>query len=317
MLIAERIVALHPREDFYALVLWAGSLSPKLKFYGDRLMAQCSLGGAYIEDVLQHVYPPFFSSRWEQIKTIWRFYKLQRLYAQYTKGVGKVYVSSYEKFTLKVVLSCLSKCACIYSFDDGFMNLSPIAYVQNKVDLRGGRTLQWLSIPDTSDITGRVQGHYTIYDGYNAAYDKPTKIELFAFEGESVSANVTEVVKLFLGQPIFEPDDEASRAVTQAAIEASGCNYYLPHPRETYRIEGIEYIETNYIAEDYLLRELQEHPGRSYELHSFFTTTMLNLKGHPRIKSVAYRPSKLLKKWEESYCILRERGIEVVEFELK
>lgn len=58
-----------------------------------------------------------------------------------------------------------------------------------------------------------------------------------------------------LGQPIFERDDEKNIALAEKVIQQFGIDLYLPHPREKYELENVEYINTNLIFEDYIFQE--------------------------------------------------------------
>lgn len=307
VLIAERIVALHPQDRFCAMILVAGEQSAKLKLYGERLIERCGQG-FFMRDA-------FYG---ESPRALHRLYLLARLKCKFyclTRGIKALYVSSYEKIPVRTLIGTLGQEVEIYSFDDGLMNLNFEAYQDNKVDWRS-RFFGLFDVVMPSQIQKRIAGHYTIYDAPNAASPTPERIELFNLsdEVEGGSKEKPELVRICLGQPIFELDEqdgELSKEATQTLISVSGSTYYLPHPRENYRIERVTYIDTPLIAEDYILQDLKQYPNRHYEIASFFSTVLINLVGHPRITLRSYKPHNLPKRWESAYNILEQFGIPI------
>ena len=55
-------------------------------------------------------------------------------------------------------------------------------------------------------------------------------------------------------------------------FEEFNIDYYFPHPREDYKINGINYIETNLILEDYLTKYKGE-----LDLFSFYSSSLITL----------------------------------------
>ncbi len=305
VLIAERIIDLHPEEEFYAILPFPHPSEYKLKYYGDRLIHRCG-GGMYLESKL-------FNPNLGRIDAL---LELLRLWASFLLLIGKyktIYISSFEKIPFRVLLKILSR-ADVYTFDDGLQNLDAVGYANNKKDFGG--VLYNLFAFQPSQIKHKVRGHYTIYDAPNMSHSNPEKIQLFDFiENKPLNSDKIEVIRLCLGQPIFELDGttEDNKQVTQKLISLTRCDKYLPHPRENYLVEGVEYINTPYIAEDYILQELDKYPNRCYELVSFFTTTLINLREHPRISVKAYKPHNLPQRWEEEYIVLERLGIQIFE----
>lgn len=309
-MIAERIVALHPEEEFHALIYSKDRIGDKYEYYAKRLGEICQ-AVHYIDGDIFHTSIGTLS------RALWIIY-YRLVFALRYRSVSKVYLSSYECLPMRALISNFDMGVELYTFDDGLMNLLPSAYENNKSDTVSG-VCDALRIIQPSKIRSRIKEHYTIYDAPNAAHATVKKIDLFKQPKDSgLVLHESEVMSIFLGQPLFELDGESpeveGKALCEALVQALGCSLYLPHPRENYRVDGVEYIETPLIAEDYLLQELEKHPERSYTVYSYFSTTLMNLKDHPRIKMVSCRPASVPERWHESYELLKRMGIEIREF---
>lgn len=309
VMIAERIVALHPEEEFHTLIYSQNEMGAKYEHYASRLAKRCHSARYVRKDM-------FLTPIGMLIRAAYILYYYIIFWWSYRR-MSKVYVSSYECVPMRALFTILGSRAVIYSFDDGLMNLIPSAYKSNKAD-RPSCVYDSLRLKRPSEICVNLAGHYTIYDAPNAAHPTPIKIDLFTLLREgSLVAPSQEILKIFLGQPVFELEMNGTvmgKKVTETLLQALGCSLYLPHPRENYRVDGVEYIETPLIAEDYLLQELEKHPNRCYTVYSYFSTTLMNLKDHPRIKMVSCRPASVPERWHESYELLERMGIEIREF---
>lgn len=310
VMIAERIVALHPEEEFHALIYSKDRIGDKYEYYAKRLGQVCQAAHYVDGDV-------FHTPIGTLTRVFWLVY-YRLLFALRYRRVSKVYLSSYECIPMRALISNFGMDVDLYTFDDGLMNLLPSAYARSKSDALS-RVCDVLRVMQPSEIRSRIKGHYTIYDAPNAAHTAPKKINLFDLsKGFSLVTSAPELVSVFLGQPLFELDSDSpnidGKVLSEDLTRELGCSLYLPHPRENYRVDGVEYIETPLIAEDYLLQDLEKHPNRCYTIYSYFSTTLMNLKDHPRIKAISCRPASVPERWNESYEFLERMGIEIREF---
>lgn len=309
MMIAERIIALHPNEDFECLIRQKSK--GKHKYYGDRLISKCGSGTYWENPLWRHI--PLFLRMFYTI-----FWSL--IYVFKHRKVNKVYVSSWEAIFMRLLISGLPARTEIHSFDDGLMNLLPKTYESYKSDEAMGvlgKLFKLTKILQNSEIQARLKNHYTIYSLPNSAHPDPIKINLFKDFSTEDGLNTKLEATLFLGQPVYESrkdGNEQNKRVSEKIVSELDSQFYLPHPREDYKVDGVEYIDTPLIAEDYLLQELEKHPERRYTVYSYFSTTLMNLKDHPRIKMVACRPASVPERWQESYELLERIGIEIREF---
>lgn len=307
VLIAERIIDLHPDEDFYGIV-YCYQLPPKLAYYYERLSKKC---------VKSRI---IYGDQGHSKLGIYReILKLIVLGATLPK-IKSVFIANIDIIDICIFLHKASR-GNIYTFDDGSINLCPDAFMSMVRKKIGGfqRILNYIfKIPTAESLFSRSRHHYTLYDLPNV-YSNTIKIELF-HKGEEAkeddNSNVTprEERTLMLGQPIYEYGDEGEKLniqITESVIDDYQIEYYIPHPREKYRIRNAEYINTNLISEDFLLGDLEQNPGLHYQVYTFCSTTALNLLGHPRIKFIAIKPELIPSHLEEIYVILANAGIQI------
>lgn len=313
-LIAERIVKLNPDKSFYAIIcIWPTMNREKITYYGKRLISICE-GGECIDDKFYGVEFSRITETVEILRTKWRYRRYRGL------GITEVYASHYSNTMLQVIMGGLTKNFKAFTFDDGTMNLDPELYEKN-ADRRVGYLHTCLGLVSSADFVSKIVAHYTLYDAPNARQESPIKIELFSSKSKDSGSQVLgiePVVRIFLGQPIFEniSDDDLSLSIeaTQNAIKISQSDLYLPHPREDYRLGGVKYIDTLLVFEDYILQELERNPTTTYIVSGFFSSSMLNMLGHPRLKFVSYRPSNVPERWNMMYSIIRNLGITIVDY---
>lgn len=305
VLIAERIIDLHPNEKFYG-VMYNHHPSEKQTYYYHRLARKCVQ--------TQLVYGSGASNKLqayrEMLKLLIKSYKLP--------SVKTIFIASLDLIDIHFLIHRFSN-ATIKTFDDGTLNLSPIAF-ERMMDKQGGglqRILNLvLKIPSVQDLRNRSVQHYSIYKQPNVM-GETTYIELFSKSDPIGQAkSPTRTRKVFLGQPIHEltdPSGEASKKATEYVIDVCSVQEYLPHPREPYRVEGVEYITTPLIAEDYFLQELRKSSEISFHIYTFCSSAILNLQHIPRLTFTAIKPNKCPEFLEEAYNAIEIAGIEVVE----
>lgn len=306
-MIAERIIALHPREEFHLIIYSLAGMSDKYNYYAQRLAKKCQ-SVRYIKNDI------FRSSSCLPVLIFYIIY-YRILYWLNYRFIEKIYVSSYEHVPIRLLIGSLNSDIQIYSFDDGLINLLSDTYSRSKSD-DTSLLYRTFNVDYPSSIKAKLGGHYTIYNIPTASHTNSHQISLFNIEETNEVIDITSHLSVFLGQPLFEFDAAPikSKQLTQAVFWELRCHLYLPHPREDYKVDGVEYIDTPLIAEDYLLQELEKHPERRYTVYSYFSTTLMNLKDHPRIKMVACRPASVPERWQESYELLERMGIEIREF---
>lgn len=80
-------------------------------------------------------------------------------------------------------------------------------------------------------------------------------------------------------------------ALAESLLRRFEIGEYFPHPRETYRVSGAEYIVSPLISEDYLLK-VAPRAGYPLRRQQFVSTAALNVHAFPRTAVYAVRPAE-------------------------
>lgn len=99
--------------------------------------------------------------------------------------------------------------------------------------------------------------------------------------------------------------------MAEKVIQQFGIDLYLPHPREKYELENVEYINTNLIFEDYIIQEFSHKKCRVYTYFSSAVINILNKSNH--IEVVALRVNVDNPAYIESYELLEKLGVHIVD----
>lgn len=306
VLIAERIIDLFPDEDFMG-VMYSLTWNKKYAYYAQRLEAKCSrfirVKGLACDSKQLRNRPLAY---WQTLKLLRQGFKM--------RGVRKVFLANIGINDLKFLLHQCRE-ATFYSYDDGTLNLSKKAFqaaflLASQEDGGYERLLRkffWL--PRAPELVARFAHHYTIYKLENV-FKPNTYVGLFSSSDRPSIAQAKEV-SVFLGQPVYEFEDvtgEKDKRVTKVILERYNIPYYLPHPREGYHVDGVQYIDTPLIAEDYFLSRLKEDSSLCFKVFTYCSTTAVNLGENPRVRFVAIKPEDLPNNLLETYEIIERAG---------
>lgn len=310
-LIAERIIDLYPNEQFYC-VFDGNPKQTKQWHYYERLKARCK-GGTFIS-----------RSGFDGALGAYRFV-LRILFMGYFRlpRIHRIFVASLDSYVFRLLWAGV-RGAQLYTFDDGSVNLSSRSFfLMNDVD--DGKFLGLIQklfrIPNIKEFKERSLKHYTIYE-YPNVMPRCEYISLYPDKNTPDKQNTgsvespIRVMSIFLGQRVFswEVFDE-DIALAEWIVKHYGIDYYLPHPKESYTIKGVEYIQTPLIAEDYILQILEENPDLEVRLYSYCSTALLNLSATPRVRVQGFRPKRCLDFLEETFDLYKEVGIPVVDLD--
>lgn len=315
VIIAERIIQLHPDEEFYGIIYSpVEPISMKYAHYAHRLEKKCG-------HTIKILYPIYkqgqFKAIWRSISNIYQAHKVQKFDCIFSAHFLHEEIS---------YLIYQQKHAEIKTFDDGSMNLMLRSNQQDEHDPKG-RLYHLLTnmfrIPAEKEILNKRTEHFTIYRQKNIINaPKMTFINLLGDDIIEVRKLYTGAIKaskeisIFLGQPIYEFEvngTERNITMTQNLINSLRIKYYYPHPRERYKIHNIEYINSPLIFEDYLLRELKHNKETRYKVYTFCSSTLLNLQDVPNVEFTAFLPSDCPTRLLETYDLVRNCNIPIVE----
>ena len=101
----------------------------------------------------------------------------------------------------------------------------------------------------------------------------------FALPQAPVSNGKT--VKVLLGQKFSEEDDQISIRFISTYAKALAIDLYLPHPKETFTIPNVTYLETELIFEDVLAQLFQEY--EFVQVYHFTSSVSLHLQDLPHV----------------------------------
>lgn len=295
VLIAEKIIERYPNQAFFGVMLHTVE-NAKFDFYKQRLKAQCR-GGFF--SMLQH------NDRLSLFKEI---LALKRQFSG--KQFEQAFVANFPELHIQFLLSSV-KFTSLNTFDDGTVNIvknSPFLRDDPNTFLR--KTVNFLlgNRYSTRKLRELSQAHFTIYGNFPNIIANTVEINLL--DNNIITENNEEVVNILLGQPVYA-DDSKNIALAERVIERFDIQRYLPHPREKYHIQNVEYIETPFIFEEYIQREFADKKCRVY---TYFSSAILNIVNKsPNVEVIALRVETNEPAFNACYELFEQVGIPVID----
>lgn len=195
----------------------------------------------------------------------------------------------------------------LVTFDDGVLNIKHDSelLIKDKWFVKLFFLISGISYWRARVISKSTQ-HYSIYQAANI-FSNINKIKLIEINNNKKFINQSSsIVRIFLGPPP-ESSLEIWEKILQSIKEIKP-NAYLPHPREiNRRFPELEYVETELVAEHYVLNLLDVNPDTVYELYGYEGSALLNLAGLERIKVFSVMPINY--ECLESINLMRSAGI--------
>lgn len=209
-------------------------------------------------------------------------------FSKYRKA-NKVYTGTSINHYLFSLLSAVNFNKLI-TFDDGITNIKLNSDLKRKDKWPAKLFLLFSGITYwTEKLISKSSLHYSIYSTPNVfANVKSIKLLDLKSKGD-LGTNSSKVINVFLGSP---PEFSADVwKIISDSIDKIQPNGYLPHPREIEkRISNVNYIDTAFVAEHYVLNLLSENPNLQCELYGYEGSALLNLAGQDRIKVFSVMP---------------------------
>ncbi|MGX3014438.1 glycosyltransferase family 52, partial [Ursidibacter sp. B-7004-1] len=139
--------------------------------------------------------------------------------------------------------------------------------------------------------------------------ENTTVIDLFNTQ-ESKGKNLVNepITHILLGQPVYLEQDKNVK-LAEKVIKSFNIDLYLAHPREQYKLDNVNYIDTPLILEDYLAQEFSHKHCRIY---TYFSSAVLNIK-NPNIEIVALRIDTDEPAFIECYNLLNKVGVNIID----
>lgn len=295
VLIAEKIIDLHPEKKFFGVMLHTVK-NTKFEFYKKRLKEKCQAG---FFEMLQH------SDRLNLLKEILQlksFFKGKRF--------DKAFLANLPELHIQFLLSSVEFNE-LNTFDDGTVNIvknSPFLQEDPNTLVRKAINFLLGNKYSTPKLRSLSQAHYTIYAGFPNIIENTIALNLISRSYHK--NNEEKTINILLGQPVYS-DDKENIALAESVIERFKIDAYFPHPREKYRLNNVSYIDTPFIFEDYIFTEFAD---RKCQVYTYFSSAIINLMNKSEnIEMAALKIDTKDPAFNATYDLFDELGIKVID----
>lgn len=298
VIIAERIIDLHPNEQFYG-ILFTSNMNSKFDYYFKRLSKRCLVFDYFI----------YSQGLFKNFDTFFNLYKLKNKLSKY--NFNKIILASIDNLLCQTLLSN-DNFDRLETFDDGTANIykKSIFFMNEKYTFIQliARWLLGVSY-NLQKIKSNSSLHYTIYDMENII-DNLQSLSLYSFIENNSEKSELKKIRIFLGQPINELGITID--ILNGILEKYQINYYFPHPREINKEINIEYIDTHLIFEDYIYQQVKENPSYIYEIYSICSTASLNVLKYPNVKVKIIKSDLTQRALDDIYDLFSKVGVDIL-----
>ncbi|EOQ74854.1 glycosyltransferase family 52 [Acinetobacter lactucae] len=297
MLIASKIVEQNPTS--YDVLCLSYNENEKYDYYFNKLSLVCENSYRFIVYSENKIYRIFDFVRF-------KFYLFKILKNKYSK----IYLASIDNPFFHLLLSVVKKDQ-VLTFDDGTANIYQESNYYNYQDKSMLQTviLNFLGNKySTKKVIDESQKHFSIYKGYKNIIDNTSYISIISINKMLLA---DKKIKIFLGQPFHDLKGGDSEKIL-SFIKKIGVEYYFPHPREKKRYDGINYIESPLIFEDYILNLLTE--GYLVELYTVLSTAALNVASLKNIEIIVLYDESLGRNYNEFYKLFETIDCKILNF---
>lgn len=249
--------------------------------------------------MLQH------NDRWNLLKEILTLKKQFK-----GKIFDQVFVANINDLQIQFLLSAVNF-AQLNTFDDGTLNIIPNGLLHQNEPFnlkRFGINALLSNRFSIQKLRELSQTHYSIYKDLPNIIEQVEYINLIPAVPAPKSAQ--EPVAILLGQPLFA-EDERNISLANLVIKQFNIQLYLPHPREKYRLENVEYIDTPLIFEDYIFQQSQK---RKYRVYTYCSSAILNVMNkNQNIEVVALEVETENAALQSCYDLFRQLNVPVID----
>ena len=312
MVIAEKIIEKYPNEKFYA-VLISLDKNEKYDYYFQRLKSKAYRAYSFYYDG---------KDRWRN-RNFFPIMLELKLKANLLPKVKSIYLSNMDSESIACFINTHPE-AEVNTFDDGTKNLientsftrDDVFYMKNKNQRRFFNIINdGLTI---TKVREKSQKHNTIFKELHNVMDngKRKMVYLPLFNASKLKSNIIkkDTIKILLGTT-----EEKMKAISEKAVKHYGIKYTSRHPRQKYKLDGVETLESKLIIEDYILKEIEKNPNTQYEIYTFFSGAAITMKDFPNLNVYAIKPTSLPKDYflNPVQKLYQQVGIQILEFKDK
>ena len=289
ILIAQELRERYPNEDFHGVFLKYNS-NEKMDYYIEQFSK--------------------FTVEVEVIDCTTRIKAYNQIFrARFSKETyDKVFVAAIDSMWVLSNLSAIHFRE-IYTYDDGTINLFPEGRYYTSEFSIAEKIVQSLLRFKYNPITLRAisKKHYTIYDAPNIIGN--TELIQLVHEKDS-NAQPGTSVSILLGQPLYA-EDKPSQILFNKIVKKLQPDFYLPHPRETFEVEGVDYVHTNYVLEDYIVHLRNQF--ETVKLYTVSSSAILNVMQLSRVEVYGIKVDD----FESHQDILRRFDVPIIDLEME
>ena len=313
MLLAEKIIELNKNEKFY-IIVFSPLKNDKYIYYSNRLKEKANKGITLLD---------FSPSK--RISFIAKLIYI-RCVGFLLPAFNKVYIASIDSIAIHLLLTSLKRGFNIYTFDDGTANIDKNSLFYRKENFTKKMKLISLLLCckfNMDKLKMLSKEHITIYKEKSNIIDKTKLINLFNKPNDSMSLG-GKTIRFLIGQSVYilmngnlsmEDVERRNKDIINSVIEKYHINYYFPHPKESYHIDNIKYVNTKLIFEDYFLDNYSTE--NNYEIYTFFSGAVLPFLVISNVKVISIKPDDLTDNYTEIYTLMKEFGAVIIPFNVK
>lgn len=307
VLIAEKIIEMHPNDEFYGVMVYLAT-NKKYDYYAERLRKKCKVFAQLLE---------------KQKKGLNKFFFFWKIILQIKKyNIRYIFCASINELFVQSVVSNVAY-QNVYSFDDGTANIAGHGVYYNMPILNFDRKLTRLLLNCRHTLqslkNGVIDCHYTIYPSLPNIITNTKTIQLNPIQNNMLGKLNNHVkkdeilIKVLLGQPLFD-NDEFNKKIAEQVIYDYQIDYYFPHPRETYQLDNVQYIDTHLVFEDYFIQNLA---NQRCIIYTFLSSAVLNIVSFENVEIIALKPKHIdFRQWENILQIFEKAGIQIIDYQL-
>ncbi|HHF3334509.1 TPA: glycosyltransferase family 52, partial [Haemophilus influenzae] len=132
-----------------------------------------------------------------------------------------------------------------------------------------------------------------------------SNIEPVSLWDNKIDGDIDGEVSFFIGQPLLNTKEE-NLSLIKKLKDQLPFGYYFPHPAEDYRVDGVNYVESELIFEDYVFKHLS---NKKVIIYTFFSSVAFNLLSHPNVEIRFIRTS--IPRWQFCYDSFSDLGLTI------
>lgn len=310
VLVAKKIIEHYPEKSFYGMMLLVSD-NAKYRHYANELINSCQDGQCYVLKKSKHLGLILLDLLALKIKGL------------VLKNIEDIYLASFDSILVQTLISGIDF-RNLYTFDDGTANLVKDSYYYHQ-DRHTALTAQLLkkllnNPYDLLTLKEKSKKHFTVFHAKNVmknAHYLPLLPTNHQPNNHDKKANKNQKI-MMVGQPIYEMNPaltkaqikQKNRKLSQKVVQTFAVEYYLPHPRENYHLDGVDYIHSELVAEDYFYQNIAS--DTDYVIYTFCSGAVLPFVGMDNVKIIGVLPADCPKNLLAAYELLEAFDIAII-----